>query len=382
MARYRDQFSRLLRTDLWRGLRDESKRITLFGHSNVASRRRGSRLALQSLSPLHLMLESLEQRQLLTVVPGVDYVDQSWTGLVNGTTVTLLDTSTHTIGTDAFSTIQGGITAVSTGGVNFVPTGGTTYVDPLGIGHAYNEAPTISSKLDLEGNSIATVNAGINPAGISISGGVDATVGGLTVTGGLTGISATGAGTTLHLNSSVVQNSAIFGVAANLGADVQINSSTITEGLASTAAVDVAAGSAEIQTSILTGSQRGLLVQGSSTASATKSDLAGNTAAVVNSTASVVDASGDWWGSNSESSVATQAGLGVFGPVDFTPYLSSGANSATVGFLGDFSDLHVTALGSQTPSSLGRIQEGVNLVTSGGTVRRQLRHVCRQRRGR
>jgi hypothetical protein len=57
----------------------------------------------------------------------------------------------------------------------------------------------------------------------------------------------------------------------------------------------------------------------------------------------------------------------VQGQIDFTPFLDSGANSATgVGFAGDFSYLHVTALGDQTAG--GRIQEGVDAVTAGGIV--------------
>src|SRR5579883_95025 len=76
-----------------------------------------------------------------------------------------------------------------------------------------------------------------------------------------------------------------------------------------------------------------------------------------------VDASGNWWSTTSDAAIAAL----MSGPVDFTPFLNSGANSATTGFQGDFSVLNVTTLGSQTGTT-GRIQEGVNLVTAGGTV--------------
>jgi hypothetical protein len=80
--------------------------------------------------------------------------------------------------------------------------------------------------------------------------------------------------------------------------------------------------------------------------------------------AGTLNASGNWWGSTSGTAIA---GLTV-GTVDFTPYLDSGTDTDlnTPGFQGDFSTLHVTALGAQTGST-GRIQEGINLV-SGGTV--------------
>src|SRR5207249_3882263 len=53
---------------------------------------------------------------------------------------------------------------------------------------------------------------------------------------------------------------------------------------------------------------------------------------------------------------------------DITPYLDNGTDtSATYGFQGDFSVLDVTAAGAQSGAT-GRVQEGVNLVSAGGTV--------------
>ena len=52
-------------------------------------------------------------------------------------------------------------------------------------------------------------------------------------------------------------------------------------------------------------------------------DLSGNTTAVTNNDLTdAFNASGNWWGSNAEGSVAAS----VVGPVDFTPYLDTGTD--------------------------------------------------------
>ena len=92
-------------------------------------------------------------------------------------------------------------------------------------------------------------------------------------------------------------------------------------------------------------------------------DLSGNAGLAVDnqsSTSSIVDASGNWWGSNVEADV----GGATFGNVDFTPFLNSGSDSdskSSDGFQGDFSTLNVTADGDQVGLT-GRIQEGIDLV--------------------
>lgn len=86
--------------------------------------------------------------------------------------------------------------------------------------------------------------------------------------------------------------------------------------------------------------------------------------AVDNDAATLVDASGNWWGADDPSTVAAL----IEGNVDFTPLLAVGTDtSADPGFQGDFSALVVTAAGGQF-GTLGRVQEGIDLVTSGGTV--------------
>lgn len=85
----------------------------------------------------------------------------------------------------------------------------------------------------------------------------------------------------------------------------------------------------------------------------------------VESTAPVVDASANWWGTNTPAGVAGQ----VSASVDYTPWLDSSADTdaGTPGFQGDFSTLDVDDDSPQTGAT-GRIQEGVNLV-SGSTVK-------------
>ncbi|MEQ8852748.1 hypothetical protein, partial [Gimesia sp.] len=85
-----------------------------------------------------------------------------------------------------------------------------------------------------------------------------------------------------------------------------------------------------------------------------------------------VDASGNWWGTTSESSIEAlmeDADGGTPLMVDFTSFLDNGTDTdgVTAGFQGDFSTLNVTALGGQT-GPVGRIQEAVEKVTPGGTI--------------
>lgn len=83
-----------------------------------------------------------------------------------------------------------------------------------------------------------------------------------------------------------------------------------------------------------------------------------------NGTPEAYDASGNYWGTTNETTIANKMG----GTVDFTPYLASGADtSATKGFQGDLSNVYVTLKGAQVGTT-GRIQEGVNLVNVAGTV--------------
>ncbi|QLQ06868.1 MAG: hypothetical protein HZY76_13030 [Anaerolineae bacterium] len=90
--------------------------------------------------------------------------------------------------------------------------------------------------------------------------------------------------------------------------------------------------------------------------------IAGNTDGADKGTTGTynLNASGNWWGSNAPATVAATVGSGI----DYTPWLDVGTDtSANPGFQGDFSTLWVDDDSPQT-GVIGRIQEGVNLVTA------------------
>jgi len=75
-----------------------------------------------------------------------------------------------------------------------------------------------------------------------------------------------------------------------------------------------------------------------------------------------INASGNWWGSNTPATVKTIVNNGIV--VDYTPWLVSGTDTSTdPGFQGDFSTLWVDDDSPQTGST-GRIQEGISAVSS------------------
>ncbi|WP_339683937.1 choice-of-anchor D domain-containing protein [Gimesia maris] len=93
--------------------------------------------------------------------------------------------------------------------------------------------------------------------------------------------------------------------------------------------------------------------------------ITNNAIGVLNGPGATVNASGNWWGISDEGVIAALMTVGV----DFSSYLNSGTDTdgGTAGFQGDFSVVNVTALGAQT-GPVGRIQEAINLATSGATI--------------
>lgn len=169
-----------------------------------------------------------------------------------------------------------------------------------------------------------------------------------------------------------------YGVEVGGGAaDIQILRSTITgnTGVASTDGSNSAGvlvstffgpgSSATIENNFINGNTIGVAVGFNSADTSDvvvyNNDLSGNTWGVT-STAPSVDASFNWWGSADEATVAGN----VSTDVDISPFFVSGTDvDAAAGFQGDFSELFVTAMGSQT-SAL--IQEGVDAVDVAGKV--------------
>ena len=82
---------------------------------------------------------------------------------------------------------------------------------------------------------------------------------------------------------------------------------------------------------------------------------------IYNAGTDIIDASGNWWGSNAESDITDK----IAGSVDYTPWLNSGADmDPAAGFQGDFSYLNVSAASPQTGSA-GRIQEAIGMLADG-----------------
>lgn len=283
-------------------------------------------------------------------------------------------------GYNAFDLIQDAVNAVEVGGTVHVLAG--TYVESLALA----DDVTITG----QGDALTLIDANGAFVGISVSVGASADISGIglsnfsstgiqvegdlvlagsTVSGGFTGIWVNGAGT-LNMTSSVVEGAQIFGVqvsATTGGAvDVMIDSSEIGGAASSAAAVGVSSGEAAIQGSILADSQRGLLVNGSGAASIHGSALATSLTlrGVENATANIVDASGNWWGTNVEANVIAK----TLGLVDFTPFLHNNETDTARGFTADNSHLHVSAAVVSAQTSGNRIQEAIGLVDPSGTV--------------
>ncbi|MBI4310932.1 MAG: hypothetical protein HY681_04030, partial [Chloroflexi bacterium] len=141
-------------------------------------------------------------------------------------------------------------------------------------------------------------------------------------------------------------------------------------GAAHVAAISVQDGktAVTIQNNFINGNIKALVLGNGVLAKVQNNDLSGNTSGIVFSTPIPVaaDAGGNWWGVNSD--VAIAALMGGLPFVDFTPFLDAGTDiDPGVGFQGDFSTLHVSALGAQTPPT-GRVQEGVNRVTASTVI--------------
>lgn len=264
-------------------------------------------------------------------------------------------------GFNAFSSIASAITGAGPGGTVIVLAGN------------YSEALAVTSSVsivgqDAEGPSQVVLDGGVLNTPLAVSGGATVDASGLTISGGVFGVDVDGADVTLE--NVIVSAGSAIGVSVDGGATVAINNSRLTGAGTGTGAV-VVNGSLDITGSSISGRADGVIVGALGTASLFNNDLSGGVggfsgfAIQANPAAGVIDASGNWWGSNDESVVAAS----VQGLIDVSPFLESGSDLdlADVGFDGDFSQLNVTTLGEQSGAS-GRIQEGVDLATDGGTV--------------
>ena len=313
------------------------------------------------------------------------YVDDDWAGLATGVDPDGAGPGTA-IGTDAFATIQAGINAAT------AAFDGTVIVyDHAGAG--YNEALTYTSataELNLKaatGNSPVVDGSGLFAEGLDVNGtstvvsvdgltfqnhfsdGVHSegavTLANTTITGGFNGIVASGG--TVTIQDSSVTGATIFGVQVVGGGQANIDASQISGN--GNAGVIASNGGATIHQSTITGNRTGIILTSTGTAVVNESDLSvsGNISgkAIQNAGAAPVNASSNWWGSNIVADIqAASTGL-----VDFTPFLNVGTDTdeGATGFVGDFTTVNVTPLGSQVGTT-GRVQEGVDAVADGGTI--------------
>jgi len=145
-------------------------------------------------------------------------------------------------------------------------------------------------------------------------------------------------------------------------------SSTLADGIS--IGVGGAKGSivATITNNIISNWQYGIRLTGAlvnaASSNANFNSIAGNLIyGAYNGGTGTLDASGNWWGTNTPTGVAAI----ISGAVDYTPWLDVGTDmSGDPGFQGDFATLWVDDDSLQTGTT-GRIQEGINLV-SGSTV--------------
>lgn len=308
------------------------------------------------------------------VPPAVVYVDDDWSGTVFGADPDAGGPASA-YGYDAFDNINDALTAVADGGIINIYDG------------TYSETLSISKNVDIlevAGNT-AVLDANLGGTGVSVQSTYDVLIDGLDIGnytntgimvngtlellnasvdgnlgGGFTGIGVDGG--SLDMTSTYVLNNSIFGVQVDNSGSAIIDLSEMNDN--NTGLIVEAGSTVTVTGSVLSGNDDGVLVTSNNAVSITGSDLSGNLdKAIRNAGAGIVNASGNWWGSNVE---ATVNALRV-GSVDFTPFLDSGTdgNAGDAGFIGDFSTLNVSRLGPQSGGG-GRIQEGINLADNGG----------------
>ena len=196
------------------------------------------------------------------------YVASTYTGDAAGAVVTWTDGSTHTIGSDAFGTIQSGINAVAPGGVVNVASG--TYSGQL----------TINQSLSLLGSGAlaTTIQDSASASGdeIAIASGITVTIAGVNVDGASTSTAIDVSGGNLSSNNIGITGYNV-GVSVENGGAATITGSTIT---GSSTGVRVGAGSLD-----------------TASVTATGDSFAGDTVGIQdNESAGQVTASMDWWG--------------------------------------------------------------------------------------
>jgi nitrous oxidase accessory protein NosD len=201
-------------------------------------------------------------------------------------------------------------------------------------------------------NSNVTGNTATGFTGYAALSGSDhshLTVSGNAFTGNLKGVSIWGSSTFITITNNTLSNSVSNGIEIK-GQDITISGNFINGN-----AVGIYVDKHVLETQRVTISNNDLSANGTAMTV---------TAAVLET----VNASSNWWGTNTPAGVLGMISTSPPSTVDYTPWLDVGTDTqpATVGFQGDFSNLWVSVASPQTGLT-GIIQEGVDLV-SGSTV--------------
>ncbi|MEO8557544.1 MAG: right-handed parallel beta-helix repeat-containing protein [Rhodospirillales bacterium] len=257
------------------------------------------------------------------------------------------------------------ISDVAEAGVS-VSNFGTAIVGLSAMGNTIANADGRGVHLLNNGGSTVQANTiGTTPLGVEIDGGGPALI-------SLNSISVTGSTTAIGITIG------------NTSAPMQILFNDVT-GASAGIGIDTADGQFTIQNNNVTGFATGLHVATGTAVTANNkvfdNNFSGNTIGVDHEGTGVIQASGNYWGFTTDDAMfqayfVNNAALGIgTGMIDVTPFLKDGTdgNGAAVGFIGNFHNLFVTALGSQlngagTVVTNGRVQEAVDLIPAGAGV--------------
>ena len=233
---------------------------------------------------------------VLQAMPASVYVASGYAGDAPGTVVTWTDGSTHTVGFDAFGTIQAGINAVAANGTVNVASG------------TYTEQLTIDQSLSLLGAGVSSTTiqapASLNGNEIEIASGVTVTMSGLNVDGASTS-------TAIDVNGGDFSASSLAITGYNVGISVEnAGAVTVTDSTISSSTTGILVGSGSSDTSTLT---------------ANNDSFAGDTVGVQNNQSSgQLSIAMDWWGSSTgPNNTGNPGGTGAkaIGSVNFSPWL-------------------------------------------------------------
>jgi subtilisin-like proprotein convertase family protein/nitrous oxidase accessory protein NosD len=384
-------------------------------------------LTANAVAPCGVAASSMATLSITPCTTGsVVYVDDSYVGMPFGTAVNWPDnggSGPHIIGCDAFATIQGGVNAVVAPGTVHVAAGNynedvsvgkTVAILGAGAGSSVLSGPIGgpgsgfqfgAEGIELAGftitrdgnNPVDWNNPALNTAGVAIQGRSSGAVRDCLITGNRTGIDINNS-SGITVRNNVITDNRTGMIFRNQTDNLTVAENAVTNNW--TVGILFLDGSGGTNSP----------VQTAASCSFTNNDLSGNWYGQVVDRqlggslpapgTNLKNFSGNWYGTASpvistansaEPGYAAQIPVAfggtavppggqpdVLGPAsanfDITPYLGTGADTNagayapdTYGFQGEFASIIVTSQIAQTGST-GRVQEGHDRVTTGGTV--------------